>query len=115
MAINWDSVAQGAVTGGLQAAGGGLFGLIGAGIQYRRQRKLMALANQYEIDAFNRENERQNWLMQNQYALQKQGLRNAGLSTAMMTSNGMPGPVATNDQGALLLVLLLSRIWVSWI
>lgn len=98
MPINWSNVGESAIIAGGQGAVNGLFGLIGMRRQFKNQKKLMALQNQYAIDAFNRENERQDYLLQNQASIYKQSLQNAGLSTALAGIDGGAGgmPAATN-------------------
>lgn len=95
------SLGQSAATGAVNSAVSGLFGAlnsaIGARINWKYQKKAMKLQNQYDIEAFNRENERQNWLMQNAAALTKQGLKNAGYSTADPNGVGVTTP-QTNTQ-----------------
>lgn len=96
MPINWSNVGESAVTGGLQAAGNGLLGLAGSALNYRYNKKLMSQQNQYNIEAFNRENERQDWLLQHQAELFKQGMHNAGISAANMGADGIPGLSVNN-------------------
>ena len=74
----------------------GLFGAITMRRQYKNQKKLMALQNQYDIEAFNRENERQNWLMLNEDSLKRQSLENAGYSTADPNGTGVTTPAVGN-------------------
>ena len=76
----------------------GLFGAITMRRQYKNQKKLMALQNQYDIEAFNRENARQDWLMRNEDSLKRQSLENAGYSTADPNGTGVSTPsVASMD------------------
>ena len=95
------SLGQSAATGAVNSAVSGLFGAlnsaVGARMNYKYQKKLMKLQNQYDIEAFNRENQRQDWLLQNTAALTKQGLRNAGYSTADPNGVGVTTP-QTNTQ-----------------
>lgn len=60
----------------------------GAKIGYEKQKKLMALQNQYSIDAFNRSNARQDELLGTAPTLAVQGLKAAGLSPSDPTGNG---------------------------
>lgn len=82
---------------GIGAAANGLFNMIGQRMQYKYNKKLMALQNQYSIEAFNRENDRQDWLLRNSAALQKQGLENAGYSTADPSGTGFEQPTTNNQ------------------
>lgn len=75
----------------------GLFGAITMRRQYKNQKKLMALQNRYDIEAFNRENARQDWLMLNEDSLKRQSLQNAGYSTADPNGTGVTTP-AVGDQ-----------------
>lgn len=60
----------------------------GAKIGYTQQKKLMALQNQYNIDAFERSNARQDEILQTSPMLAVQGLKNAGLSPSDPTGQG---------------------------
>lgn len=73
-----------------------LFNLGLAKAQQKGQKNLMALQWQYDQNAFDKENERQNWLLQHQVELQKKGLLNAGLSPAA-AMDGSFSNVATNS------------------
>ena len=93
-----DKKAGAAVVG----AGSGLvntaFGFLAARQQYKNQRRLMELQNQYDIEAFNRQNARQDWLMRNEDSLKRQSLENAGYSTADPQGTGVTTPsVASMD------------------
>lgn len=98
MAMNWSNIGEGIITGGASGAVNGLLGLAGARVQYKNQKRLMKLQNQYAIDAFNRENERQDYLLANQASIYKNSLQRAGLSTALAGIDGGAGgmPAATN-------------------
>lgn len=74
----------------------GLFGAITMRRQYKNQKKLMAQQNQYDIEAFNRENARQDWLMLNEDSLKRQSLENAGYSTADPNGTGVTTPAVGN-------------------
>ena len=89
---SFGSAVKGALASGFESALGslpgaaignglnGLFGLASARMNYKYNKKLMALQNQFAIDAFNRENERQNQLLYNSAAMQRHGLASAGCS-----------------------------------
>lgn len=91
---------QAAVTGG-----SGLLGTLISGVFNKKaaernlgyNKQLMQLQNQYDIEAFNRENARQDFLMQNAPAITKQALRQAGYSTADPNATGVQTP-STNNQ-----------------
>lgn len=89
---------QSAATAGVQAGANGLLGLAGARLAYKYNKKLMAKQNQYNIEAFNRENARQDSLIRNQYVMNKEALRAAGLSESMAGTDatGISAPSATN-------------------
>ena len=91
--------ASAAKSAGVAAVGpsvNGLFGAITMRRQYKNQKKLMALQNQYDIEAFNRENARQDWLMLNEDSLKRQSLENAGYSTADPNGTGVTTPSVGN-------------------
>lgn len=84
--MDWTSIGTNAITGGLSSLGsslfGGIFGSIGAKQQFKQQQKLLAQQNQYNIDAFNRENE------YNSPSAQMQRLQDAGLNPNLIYGNG---------------------------
>lgn len=91
--------ASAAKSAGIAAVGpsvNGLFGALTMRRQYKNQKKLMALQNQYDIEAFNRENARQDWLMMNEDSLKRQSLENAGYSTADPNGTGVTTPPVGN-------------------
>lgn len=91
---------KGAATGGVSSALGAVGSLIGGAIQYRQQKKLMKQQNQYNIDQFNRENERQDYLMANGARIQKDALKNAGISAATLGGDfGNATPSTNQSQG----------------
>lgn len=101
---SFGSALKGAAASGLESAVGalpaeaigsalnGLFGLASARMNYKYNKKLMALQNQYSIDAFNRENARQDQLLYNSAAMQRHGLASAGYSTADPSGTGFQQP-----------------------
>lgn len=105
---SFGSAVKGALASGFESALGslpgaaignalnGLFGLASARMNYKYNKKLMALQNQYAIDAFNRENERQNQLLYNSAAMQRHGLASAGYSTADPSGTGFEQPAVAN-------------------
>ena len=82
-------------TSALGSAGSGLFGsLLGmaaARQQFKYQKKSMALQQAYNEKNFKAENDRQDWLLQNQQSMTKQGLKNAGYSVADPNGIGVSG------------------------
>lgn len=93
-------LAKGAATGGVGTALGAVGSLIGGAIQYRQQKKLMKQQNQYNIDQFNRENARQDYLLANGAAIQKDALKNAGISAATLGGDfGNSTPSTNQSQG----------------
>lgn len=66
-----------------------------AGLSYLFSRRLMKQQNQYAIDAFNRENARQDYLMANAQSIQRDSLKNAGYSAADPNGTGF-APPSTN-------------------
>lgn len=93
----WSDIAQSNALGaGATAASGligGLFSMIGAKKQHKRQKELMALQNQYDIAAFDREVQAQKdlsqYMAENANTWQKTSLRNAGYSTADPQGTGV--------------------------
>lgn len=93
----WSDIAQSNALGaGVSAASGlfgGLFNLFGARQQYKNQKKLMALQNQYDIEAFDREVQAQKdlsqYMAENANTWQKTSLQNAGYSTADPQGTGI--------------------------
>lgn len=85
------------------SAGAGLIGsalgFASGKLNYNYNKKLMSLQNQYNIDAFNRENERQDWLLQNQALLNKIGLKKAGYSTADPNGTGFSAGSMNTQEG----------------
>lgn len=75
-----------------------LGGLIGGALQYKRQKKLMKRQAEYNIQQWNREVDRQDYLLSNSARLQKESLQNAGLSTA--TLSGSFSPVSSAPSGS---------------
>lgn len=80
--FDWSQFAGGAASSAASGLIGGAFGLIGARVQRKQQEKLMAKQFDYDRQAFEMENARQDWLLKNSALLQKQGLERAGYSTA---------------------------------
>lgn len=87
----------------ISGAGGILQGLLNAGfakknaaLNYKYNSMLMDKQNQYNIDAFNRENARQDYLMRNANSIMKQSLQNAGYSTADPNGTGV-SPAGINN------------------
>lgn len=96
--MNWQSIGESALTGGAGAVAGGILGLIGARVQRKQQEKLMAKQFQYQQKAFEMENARQDWLMQNSQSIAKAALQQAGYSTADPNGTGVtPGATGTLD------------------
>lgn len=91
-------LAAAGIIAGASAGANMLSGFSGSKLSFAHQKSLMALQNQYAIDAFKRENERQDYLLANQASIYKQSLQNAGLSTALAGIDGGAGgmPAATN-------------------
>ena len=83
------AAAKSAASSAVAPAVNGFFGAITMRRQFKNQKKLMALQNQYDIEAFNRENARQDWLMRNEDSLKRQSLENAGYSTADPNGTGV--------------------------
>lgn len=83
------SLATSSATSAASGLIGSAFSALAAHQQYKNNKKLMAQQNQYAIDAFNRENERQDYLLRNQLSMQKEGLKNAGYSTADPNGTGV--------------------------
>lgn len=70
---------------------GSLLGMAAARQQFKYQKKSMALQQAYNEKNFQAENDRQDWLLQNQQSLTKQGLKNAGYSVADPNGTGVSG------------------------
>lgn len=94
---NWSDVAKSTAIGsGVSAASGligGIMSMIGSRRQYKNQKKLMAIQNNYDIAAFEREKEAQKELSQymavNSNPWLKTSLQNAGYSTADPNGTGV--------------------------
>lgn len=69
-----------------------LMGMASAGLNYRYNKKLMNLQNQYNIDAFNRQNARQDYLLENSPSITRDALRKAGYSAADPNGTGVSSP-----------------------
>lgn len=89
--------AMGAVNAGVSGLFGAVNSAIGARVGWKYQKKQMALQNKYDIEAFNRENARQDELFRTQLSMQKQGLKNAGYSTANPDSAVLPEATINNQ------------------
>lgn len=73
---------------------GGLLGMASARLNYKYNKKLMAQQNQYNIEAFEREKQ----AVRDMAGLQKEGLRQAGYSTADPTNTGI-SQISPDAQG----------------
>lgn len=68
---------------------------------WKYTKKAMELQNQYNIEAFERSNERQDYLMQNANIIAKDALRRAGYSTADPNGTGVtPAPLSSQNTNA---------------
>lgn len=87
------------ITGAATAASTGASAAAGAvknKKSYKYTSKLYGLQNEYNKEAFERENERQNWLMANEARLRRQSLRQAGYSEADPEGTGVSTPAVSN-------------------
>lgn len=94
--MNWkdfgNSLGQGAAAGAVGSAFNTIFAPAMAKLNLKFANKQLGLQQKYARENFQMENDRQDWLLANQMALTKEGLRNSGYSTADPT---MSGPSAT--------------------
>lgn len=96
--------AVGGLPGMAMSAGSGLLGGLIQGIfakrqakqQFKYQQRLMAQQQQYNMQAFEAENERQNWLMTHEDAMKRRSLEEAGYSTANPQGTGVSTPAVSN-------------------
>lgn len=87
------------ITGAATAASTGASAAAGAvknKKSYKYTKKLYAQQNEYNKEAFERENERQNWLMANEARLRRMSLRQAGYSEADPEGTGVSTPAVSN-------------------
>lgn len=89
--MNWNAVA----TAGSGLAGG-LLSLGGARLSYKYNNRLMANQFNFQKQAFEMENDRQDYLLRNSQAIAKQALRNAGYSTADPNGTGVSAPAVSS-------------------
>lgn len=82
-------IGESAITGGAGSIIGAGLGMLGSVVQRRQQEKLMEKQWQYQKKAFQMENERQDWLMQNSQSIAKAALAQAGYSTADPNGTGV--------------------------
>lgn len=87
----------GLMAGGQSILNAGL-GAAGSVAGYHQNKQLMALQNKYAIDAFNRENERQDYLLANQGEITRNSMANAGYSAADPSGVGMMTPDTSSMQ-----------------
>lgn len=73
-------------------------GLAGSALNYFLGNKMMNKQFEMQKEMFNMQNERQNWLMLNSEAMQKEALRRAGYSTADPNGTGVDTPAAMTGQ-----------------
>lgn len=99
MAVNWGEVGGAAAGSAAKGLIGSLFGFAQAKQNWKFQKKQMALAQQYEKEAFDWETQRQDYLLQNTPSLTKQALQKAGYSAADPNGTGTQ-VAATPDMGA---------------
>lgn len=92
------SVGAAVGVGAADSAIGGLLGMASARLNYKYNKKLMSLQNQYNIEAFNRELQ----AVKQMPGLQKEGMRMAGYSTADPSSSGFQqvSPAMSGPSGA---------------
>lgn len=88
----------GSMYSAVDSAVGGAMNLAGAKLNYKYQKRLMRLQNAYDVQQWNRENERQNFLLNNQVQFTKNSLRNAGYSVA--NPEGMTTQATTAPSGS---------------
>lgn len=96
MAAAAPELIAGAGTAAVSAAGQGAINARSARRSYKFTKKLWAQQNEYNKEAFERENARQDYLLSNIYAINKQALKNAGYSTADPNGTGMQAPSVSN-------------------
>ena len=82
---------SGLLAGGQSILNAGL-GAAGSVVGYNQNKSLMALQNKYAIDAFNRENARQDYLLANMGQITRNSMANAGYSAADPSGVGMMTP-----------------------
>lgn len=104
MALDWSNIGSSAITGGINSAVNGLFGGIQARLNWKYTKKALALQQQYAKQAFDWQADRDNWLLQNQALLTKEGLKKAGYSAADPSGSGaqltgMSSPSANSASG----------------
>lgn len=99
MAVNWGEVGGAAAGSAAKGLIGSLFGFAQARQNWKFQKKQMQLAQQYEKEAFDWETQRQDYLLENQQAINKAALQKAGYSTADPNGTGVT-TAATPDMGA---------------
>lgn len=90
------AIGTAAAGSGIGAAAGAVGGLIQGALNFRYQKKLMEKQNQYDIAAFERENARQDYLMENSQQIAKNALRQAGYSTADPNGTGVTAAPTNN-------------------
>lgn len=93
--MDWDSLAASALSGAMNQLGGLASSAVGSQLGYANSKKLLKEQNKYALEAWQRNNERQEWLLKNINSLQKQSLRNAGYSTADPNGTGTSAPSVT--------------------
>lgn len=83
--------------GGIQAAGQYGLNSLAAKQSFEYSKRLMALQNSYQRQAFERENERQDYLLANQYAINRNSLKAAGYSAANPDGVSLSPPSVNNQ------------------
>lgn len=93
--MSWSDIAQ-AAAATAQASASLAAPALDSRRAWKYTKKSMALQEKYNQAAFERENERQDYLMQNAYSINKQALKEAGYSAADPNGTGLQAP-ATNS------------------
>lgn len=88
MALDWSNIGSSSIIGGINSAVNGLLGSVMARQNWKFTQKNLALQQRYAKEAFDWQANRDNWLLQNQALLTKQGLKNAGYSVADPSGSG---------------------------
>lgn len=97
MGMDWSSLGQSTLTSAADSALGSVVSLLGASHMRRQQEKLMAKQFGYSQQAFQAENARQDYLLNNSPSIQKQALQAAGYSTADPSGSGFVSGASTNN------------------
>lgn len=99
MAVDWSSIGKNPSThSAVGGAVGTLFGLGGQRLNYKYQKWLMSKQFDYQKQAFEMENARQDYLLENANLIAKNALEKAGYSTADPNGTGVtPAPTGNLD------------------